>query len=179
MNLHIKNINMNKIKQLLCASVIACGFTSCTNSTHLLLYQHSNLGMNTGVNPANQNVHVRIGARSQFAAVVPKYVDTYKGQDGKAASTADRESQFEAASAYFGSRFRVTSIWQIPEAAQVLVTGKAAVIAASNGRLKLRENYDVPESKPTEAQADTSSQVAPSVETLEDAAEVSENVVTF
>jgi hypothetical protein len=174
----MKHTKMNKIKRLLCSSVMVCGVTSCTNSTHLLLYQHSNLGMNTGVNPANQNVHVRIGARSQFAAVVPKYVDTFKGQDGTALTTADGEPQFEAASAYFGSRFRVTSIWQIPEAAQVLVTGQAAVIAASNGRLKLRENYDTPESKPTEAQADTS-QVAPSVEALGDAAEVSENVVTF
>ena len=167
---------MNKINRLLCTSAILFGVTSCTNSTHLLLYQHSNLGMNTGVNPANQNVHVRIGARSQFAAVVPKYVDTYKGKDGAAQATANGEPQFEAASAYFGSRFRVTSIWKIPEAAQVLVTGQAAVIAASNGRLKLRENYDVPESKPTEAPAEPS-QVAPSVETLQDPAEVSENVV--
>ncbi len=97
--------------------------------------------MNTGVNPANQNVHVRIGARSEFAAVIPKYKErTIAPVNG----AAPPNPNFEAASAYFGSRFRVTSIWTIPEAAQVLVTGNAAVIAASEGKLKLKENHDQP-----------------------------------
>ena len=123
------------------ASALACMAVSCTNSSHLLLYQHSSLGMNTGVNPANQNVHVRIGARSEFAAVIPKYkVRPEPTKDGETPA----ETNFEAASAYFGSRFRVTSIWKIPEAAQVLVTGNAAVIAASGGRLRLEENHDQP-----------------------------------
>lgn len=120
------------------AAALACMAASCTNSSHLLLYQHSNLGMNTGINPANQNVHVRIGARSEFAALIPKY----KVRQAEGVKTS--EPNFEAASAYFGSRFRVTSIWKIPEAAQVLVTGNAAVIAASGGRLKLEENHDKP-----------------------------------
>jgi hypothetical protein len=123
--------------------------TSCTNSSHLLLYQHSNLGLNTGINPANQSIHVRVGVRSEFAAVVPKYVK--KQTDLKA------KKDFEAASAYFGSRFRVSSIWKIPEAAEVLVTGQAAVIAASKGRLRLKENYDKPEVAPAKPE-DTSAQ---------------------
>jgi hypothetical protein len=111
--------------------------SSCTNSSHLLLYQHSSMGMNTGINPANQSVHVRIGARSEFAAVVPKYI--------KRQHELGNEPEFEAASAYFGSRFRVSSIWKTPEAAEVLVTGQAAVIAASKGRLRLKENHDKPQ----------------------------------
>jgi hypothetical protein len=117
-----------------------CLMTSCTNSSHLLLYQHSNSGMNTGINPANQSIHVRIGVRREFAAIVPKYIK----RPDKVGSKPD----FEAASAYFGSRFRVSSIWAIPEAAEVLVTGQAAVIAASKGRLRLKDNHDMPEEKP-------------------------------
>lgn len=126
------------------AGACICHLASCTNSSHLLLYQHSNLGMNTGVNPANQNVHVRIGARSEFAAVIPKYKERPIAPSNGAQAPVPN---FEAASAYFGSRFRVTSIWTIPEAAQVLATGNAAVIAASGGRLRLEENHDQPIAK--------------------------------
>jgi hypothetical protein len=104
--------------------------SGCTNASHLLLYQHSNLGLNTGVNPSNQAVHCRVGIRREFGAIVPKWAEPGKKKG---------EEKYEAASAYFGSRFRVSSIWKVPEAAEVLATGQASVIAASNGRLRLKE----------------------------------------
>lgn len=117
------------------------GLSSCTNSSHLLLYQHSTLGLNTGVNPSTQALHARIGIRREFGAIVPKYAQP---KIDKNAGTTDAKpvDDFEAASAYFGSRFRVTSIWAVPEAAEVLATGQAAVLAASRGKLRLREDHD-------------------------------------
>lgn len=114
---------------------------SCTNSSHLLLYQHSTMGLNTGVNPATQAVHARVGIRREFGAIVPKYVKA-ASDDQKKDKNGDPIPEFEAASAYFGSRFRVSSIWKVPEAAEVLATGQAAVLAASNGRLRLSGNHD-------------------------------------
>lgn len=115
------------------ATALVCMATSCTNSSHLLVYQHSNLGMSTGINPANQSVHVRIGVRNQVVAIVPKYA--IEPEDG-------RKKKFEAASAYFATRFRINSIWEVPEAAEVLATGNAAVLVASKGKLKLKEGHD-------------------------------------
>lgn len=91
------------------------------------------MGLNTAVNPSNQSVHVRVGIRREFGAVVPKYIKP---------STPGQKDDYEAASAYFGSRFRVSSIWQVPEAAEILTTGQAAVLSASNGKLRLKENHD-------------------------------------
>ena len=115
---------------------------SCTNSSHLLLYQHSTLGLNTGVNPSNQSVHARIGIRREFGAIVPKYAIAKLDKESAETALEKPVDDFEAASAYFGSRFRVTSIWAVPEAAEVLATGQAAVLAASKGRLRLKEGHD-------------------------------------
>lgn len=113
--------NRLTLASLLPVLVSAGGLTSCANSSHLLLYQQSNLGLNAGVNPSTQNLHVRIGLRRQFGAIVPKYaVDPDGGNT-------------QAASAYFGSRARVTSPWRVPEIAEVMATGEAAVIAAGAG----------------------------------------------
>lgn len=156
-------MTMKRLIHLTCIASVAAFGSSCTNSSHLLLYQHSNMGMNTGINPANQNVHVRIGVRSEFAAVVPKYMKKAEAATDK---NAAQEPNYEAASAYFGSRFRVNSIWQIPEAAEVLVTGQAAVIAASNGRLRLTPDHDQPVAstetkKPEETQVPAVDPTAP------------------
>lgn len=125
---------MNRNRIIPAAISMICLSASCTNSSHLLVYQHSNLGLNTGINPANQSVHVRIGVRNEVVAIVPKYVIPPKG--------TEVEKKFEAASAYFGTRFRINSIWEVPEAAEVLATGNAAVLAASKGRLRLTKGHD-------------------------------------
>jgi hypothetical protein len=106
----------------LMAAACVCNLASCSNSSHLLLYQQSNLGLNAGVNPSTQNIHVRVGLRREFGAIVPKYTID---KDGKATN--------QAASAYFGSRARVKSPFRVPEVAEVMATGPAAVIAASAG----------------------------------------------
>lgn len=132
-----------------------CLGTSCTNSSHLLVYQHSNLGLNTGINPANQSVHVRAGVRNEVVAIVPKYVIPPK--DG------EKENKFEAASAYFGTRFRINSIWEVPEAAEVLATGNAAVLAASKGRLTLKAGHD---DAPTTPASITSTNQSPAADPI-------------
>ena len=65
---------------------------------------------------------MRFGLRREFGAVIPKY--------------SKDESGFEtqAASAYFGSRARITSPWRVPEVSEVMATGSAAVIAAKSGK---------------------------------------------
>ncbi len=95
--------------------------TACSNSSHLLLYQQSNLGLNAGLNPATQNLHVRVGLRRQFGAIVPKYAVGAEGERN------------QAASAFFGSRARVSHPFRVPEVAEVMATGRAAVIAAQGG----------------------------------------------
>ena len=134
-----------KNKVLFCQTVAALLSISCTNSSHLLVYQHSNVGLNTGINPANQSIHARIGVRSEVAAIVPKY--EIKG------ANKTEEGKYEAASAYFGTRFRVNSIWEVPEAAEVLTTGNAAVLTASRGRLSLKDRHD--EAASNQPSADT------------------------
>lgn len=103
------------------AICILTGFTSCQNSSHLLLYQQSSLGLNAAVNPTTQNLHVRIGLRREFGAIVPKY------------ERDDDSGEKQAASAYFGSRARVTSPFRVPEVAEVMATGEAATLAAQAG----------------------------------------------
>lgn len=101
---------------VLCA--LLCG---CSNASHALLYQQSNLGLNAGINPATQNLAVRIGLRRQFGAIVPKYAKDSDGDGNQAAST------------FFGSRARISSPFRVPEVSEVMVTGRAAVIAAQAG----------------------------------------------
>lgn len=103
--------------------------TSCQNSSHLLLYQQSNLGLNAAINPSTQNLHVRIGLRREFGAIVPKYE---MEADSETLGIPDPHEK-KAASAYFGSRARITSPWRVPEVAEVMATGEAATIAAKGG----------------------------------------------
>lgn len=112
---------------ILIGSVCICNLTSCSNSSHLLLYQQSNLGLNAGINPSTQNLHVRVGLRRQFGAIVPKYALVETDVNGTVTTTN------KAASAYFGSRARITSPFRVPEVAEVMATGRAAVIAAQSG----------------------------------------------
>ncbi len=112
---------------ILIGSVFICNLTACSNSSHLLLYQQSNLGLNAGINPSTQNLHVRVGLRRQFGAIVPKYALVETDDSGKVTTTN------KAASAYFGSRARITSPFRVPEVAEVMATGRAAVIAAQSG----------------------------------------------
>lgn len=108
-------------RTLITLILAAASLSSCQNSSHLILYQQSNLGLNAAVDPATQNLHVRIGLRREFGAIVPKYEDDAKPGDK------------QAASAYFGSRARVTSPFRVPEVAEVMATGDAAIIAAKAG----------------------------------------------
>lgn len=100
------------------ATACLCG---CQNSSHLILYQQSSLGLNSAIDPATQNLHVRIGLRREFGAIIPKY----EKEDGK--------NEKQAASAYFGSRARITGPFRVPEVAEVMATGEAATIAARAG----------------------------------------------
>jgi hypothetical protein len=102
------------------ASTCLCG---CQNSSHLLLYQQSSLGLNAAVNPSTQNLHARIGLRREFGAIVPKYEKTKD----------DGTTENQAASSYFGSRTRITSPFRVPEVAEIMATGEAATIAARAG----------------------------------------------
>jgi hypothetical protein len=107
---------------VLITAIMICNLSSCANSSHLLLYQQSNLGLNTGMNPSTQNLHVRVGLRREFGAIIPKY------------SKDEGGFETQAASAYFGSRARITSPWRVPEVSEVMATGPAAVIAAKSGK---------------------------------------------
>ena len=113
---------------------------ACSNASHALLYQQSNLGLNAGINPATQNLAVRIGLRRQFGAIVPKYAKdstppaASPSEDGGASGNeASTEAGNQAASTFFGSRARISSPFRVPEVSEVMVTGRAAVIAAQAG----------------------------------------------
>lgn len=103
--------------------------TSCQNSSHLLLYQQANLGLNAAINPSTQNLHVRIGLRREFGAIVPKY----EMEPNPDTPGIPDPHEKKAASAYFGSRARITSPWRVPEVAEVMATGDAAIAAAQAG----------------------------------------------
>jgi len=108
---------------LLAALITALGLASCANPSHLIVFQHSNLGVNAGVSPATNNFHVRVGLRREFAAVVPKYID--EGTDANANRV--RAQRNEAASAFVAARMRVISPWHTPHISEILATGEAAV----------------------------------------------------
>ena len=113
-------MNRNSVKSchrwhsLLLLSVAVSG---CANSSHLLIYQHTNLGLNSGINPQTGNLHVRIGLRRDFACVIPKV--TMKNQD---TDTQD----IKAASSYVVSRVRIRGPLEVPDIAEIIATGKAA-----------------------------------------------------
>lgn len=111
---------MKTLLPLLAAVAAVPGLVSCANPSHLIVYQHSNLGVNAGVSPATSNFYVRIGLRREFAAVVPKYEDDHTtDKDGK--------PRQEAASAFVAARMRVISPWKTPLINEILATGDAAV----------------------------------------------------
>lgn len=95
---------------------------SCANPSHLVVYQHSNLGMNAGMSPATNNFHVRIGLRREFAAVVPKYDDD--------PAPGISHEDFNAASAFIAGRMRVIHPLKTPEVTECIATGEAAINAA-------------------------------------------------
>lgn len=65
--------NKNHPKHVSLLLLGALVLPSCTNTSHAVLYQHSNLGFNTGIDPATANIHTRVGMRREFAAIIPKY----------------------------------------------------------------------------------------------------------
>lgn len=88
--------------------------TNCANTSHLLVYQHTNFGMNAGLNPQTGNIHARIGLRKDFACVIPKITD-------------ETTKEIKAASSYVSSRVRVRSPFEAPDIAEIIATGQAAV----------------------------------------------------
>lgn len=97
--------------------LLPIAFSGCANSSHLLIYQHTNFGLNSGINPQSGNLHVRIGLRRDFACVIPKI--TMNNQE---TGTDD----IKAASSYVVSRVRVHGPLEVPDIAEIIATGKAA-----------------------------------------------------
>ncbi len=100
------------IKYTITAMGTVVFMASCANSSHMLVYQHTNFGLNAGVNPQSGNLHARIGHRQDFACVIPKI----KEEDGN----------IKAASSYVASRVRVHGPLQVPDIAEIVATGRAA-----------------------------------------------------
>ena len=92
------------------AVILAC-LASCANSSHMLVYQKINLGINAGLNPQTGNLHARIGHRKEFACVVPK---------------VSVGNKIKAGSSYVASRVRVNGPLSVPDIAEIIATGKAA-----------------------------------------------------
>ncbi len=113
---------MNRYTTLAAVLAIVALMASCANPSHLVVYQHSNLGVNAGMSPATNNFHVRIGLRREFAAVVPKYDDDpLPGMENE---------DFNAASAFIAGRMRVIHPMKTPEVTECIATGEAAINAA-------------------------------------------------
>lgn len=112
----------------------------CSNTSHLLVYQHSNFGLNVSSNPSTQKVHARLGIRNEIAVITPKTRQAVLDSNGEPETTTDKngnqvaKTKLKAVSSYVSSRFRVVSIYRIPEVAEVVATGKAATsIGKSRG----------------------------------------------
>ena len=95
------------------AGAFALLISACANTSHMLVYQHTNFGLNAGVNPQSGNLHVRIGHRQDFACVIPKVKDETSGT-------------IKAGSSYVASRVRVHGPLQVPDIAEIVATGNAA-----------------------------------------------------
>jgi hypothetical protein len=93
------------------------GLMSCANTSHLLVYQHTNLGLNAGASPQSGNIHARVGLRREFACIVPKVKTPQNEED---------TPKIEAASSYVASRVKITSVFKSPEIDEVIATGMAA-----------------------------------------------------
>jgi len=115
---------------LIALSALTClSFSSCNNISHVLVYQHSNVGFCSGLNPQTNNVHVRLGIRQEVAALVPK-VDHNT-------DSAVSEAEPDAASTYIAMRVNVDNPFATPEVNELIATGQAAVnIASDNEPMK-------------------------------------------
>jgi hypothetical protein len=106
-----------------------------------MLYQHSNLGVNAGISPASNNLHVRVGLRREFGAIVPKYYDAEPKLDANGNQELDKDNKTattpkrEAASSFVAARMRVRGPFQTPEITECLASGTAAINAASGNGL--------------------------------------------
>jgi len=121
---------MKSLARSLLATLAALSLASCANPSHLIVYQHSNLGINGGVSPATSNFYVRIGLRREFAAVVPKYKEEVPPFD-----VPEPKYENDAASAYVAARMRVTGVFSTPQISEILATGQAAINAANGNRV--------------------------------------------
>lgn len=106
-----------RLPHLLIPLAAASLLASCNNISHLLVYQHSNIGFCAGLNPETTNVHVRLGVRQEVATLVPK-VEIPTGNND--------ETVKNAASAYVGMRVKMLSAFAVPEVEEIVASGKAA-----------------------------------------------------
>lgn len=114
---------LTKLTLLLLTGLTCLSFSSCNNISHVLVYQHSNVGFCSGLNPQTNNVHVRLGIRQEVAALIPK-VDHNITDDPKATDP-------DAASTYIAMRVNVDNPFATPEVNELIATGQAAVNVAS------------------------------------------------
>lgn len=123
---------------LVCLPLAAVG---CANPSHLMLYQQSNLGVNAGISPATNNLHVRVGLRREFGAIIPKYYDSVPKVGADGAEVVDKDGKVvtgqkrEAASSFVAARMRVRSAFETPEITECLASGTAAIQAAGGNGL--------------------------------------------
>jgi hypothetical protein len=115
---------LTKRTLLLLTGLTCLSFSSCNNISHVLVYQHSNVGFCSGLNPQTNNVHVRLGIRQEVAALIPK-VDHNLTDDPKATDP-------DAASTYIAMRVNVDNPFATPEVNELIATGQAAVNIASD-----------------------------------------------
>lgn len=113
-----------RLLHLLAFTAPICLLASCNNISHLLVYQHSNVGFCAGLNPETSNVHVRLGIRQECGTMVPKVMVPKAGTDTKEAT---------AASAYVGMRVTVRSAFAVPEVEEIVASGLAAENVARTG----------------------------------------------
>lgn len=108
--------------------IYAVSISGCANTSHVVVYQHSNFGLNAGMNPATQSIHVRLGMRNEFAIITPKleYDTTVEKMDPSGNVTTVPAKGYHAASSYVATRFRVKDPFKAPEVAEIVATGKAA-----------------------------------------------------
>lgn len=117
------------VKSALIGTSCAC-LAACANTSHVLVYQHSNFGLNAGLNPATQSTHIRVGMRNEFAIITPRL--QYEGKfaelddQGQPIGPTESGTGYKAASSYVAARFRVSDPFKAPEVAEIVATGKAA-----------------------------------------------------
>ncbi|HEY1050766.1 MAG TPA: hypothetical protein VGE39_13445 [Prosthecobacter sp.] len=100
-----------KLPRLACLILVSMAASSCNNTSHLLVYQHTNVGFCAGINPETSNVHVRLGIREENVIVAPKI---------------EKDCDKTAASAFVATRVNVKSVFGTPEVNELVATGQAA-----------------------------------------------------